>query len=112
MKNIEETKTYIGIMMADLRSNWGFDYVDRMEDVREELLSLRKISNNTKEQLQALEDIKLINEEIEDGEFDGRIFRDCANFYNYFSKEGFTEQVEKELECMMSCPENLDKYRK
>ena len=113
MKNIEEIKTYVGIMMTDLRGNWAFDYVDRMEDVREELTILRAHADaSSSDQQYALEDIELIDEEIRECEFDGRIFRDCANFYNYCSKEGFTEQVQKELEDMMSYPENLDSYRK
>ena len=40
MWNIEENKTYVGIMMRDLRGSWLSNYVNRMEDVKSCLIKL------------------------------------------------------------------------
>lgn len=103
MKSLEELKTYVGLMMLDLRGNWAFNYVERMEYCRDYLEQIASISEEDRDS--ALEDIELINSEIEDGCFDGRIFRDSANFYGYSSEEGLTNEVLSELKCDMSYPE-------
>ncbi len=103
MYNLEELKTYVGLMMLDLRGNWAFDYVNRMEYCRDYLEQIASISEKDRDN--ALEDIELINSEIKDGCFDGRIFRDSANFYGYSSSEGLTDNVINELKTDMTYPE-------
>lgn len=110
MWSVEENKTYVGIMMRDLRGSWASNYVGRMEDVRNCLEEIVKLSSNVDDIQMAKEDIQVINEEIEDGSFDGRVFRDNANFYEYYSKEGFTESVISMLKNDMEFPEYIDDY--
>lgn len=110
MWNIEENKTYVGIMMRDLRGSWASNYVSRMEDVRGCLEEIIKLSNDEIEIKLAKEDIQVINDEIEDGSFDGRVFRDNANFYEYYSKEGLTESVISILKDDMEYPEYINDY--
>lgn len=112
MWSVEENKTYVGIMMRDLRGSWASNYVGRMEDVRDCLEEIVKLSSNVDDIQMAKEDIQVINEEIEDGSFDGRVFRDNANFYEYYSKEGFTESVISMLKNDMEFPEYIDEYSK
>lgn len=110
MWSVEENKTYVGIMMSDLRGSWASNYVNRMEDVRNCLKEIAKLSDDDDDVKMANEDIQLINEEIEDGSFDGRVFRDNANFYEYYSKEGFTESVISMLKNDMEFPEYINDY--
>lgn len=110
MWSVEENKTYVGIMMGDLRGSWASNYVNRMEDVRNCLKEIAKLSDDDDDIKMAKEDIQLINKEIEGGSFDGRVFRDNANFYEYYSKEGFTESVISMLKNDMEFPEYIDDY--
>ena len=110
MWSVEENKTYVGIMMRDLRGSWASNYVSRMEDTRNCLKEIVTLSDDEDDIKMAKEDIQLINEEIEDGSFDGRVFRDNANFYEYYSKEGFTESVISMLKNDMEFPEYIDDY--
>lgn len=109
---LEELKTYCGLMMLDLRWNWAFDYVDRIGYLND-MLSLIITHPDAQEcdKISAQEDIQIGIDEIEDGEFDGRVYRNFANFYGYKSKEGLTDKIFKELSDDMSYPEyNLPGY--
>ena len=111
METVEELKTYVGIMMGDLRCNWAYSYMDRMQKVEEKLFAIRYNSDATdSDKEDATEDSVIIENEMDGCEFDGRVFRD-ANFYDYCSKEGLTEEVERELKKTMSCLDILEDYR-
>lgn len=91
----EELKTCLGQLLLDLRGNWAFYYYDR----------LIIASDLCKEIDEDLSDIlESINIEKE-GEYDGRIFRNCS-YYGYFSEEGTTNKVKEWLKNNLSLPEN------
>ena len=89
--------------MYDLRGNWGFDYPERMREVRSLLETLIEKDSENKEKYQ--EDLEVTNQELED-RCDGRIFRDFCKLYNYISKEGSTQQVKYYLDGVLSYPED------
>lgn len=110
---LEELKTYCGLMMLDLRGNWGYQYTERIEYLND-MLSLIVIHPDAskEDKTSAQEDIRIGIEEIEDGEFDGRVYRDCANYYGYQSREGLTDKIFKELSTDMTYPQyNIPGYK-
>lgn len=103
---LEELKTYCGLMMVDLRSNWAYDYIGRIEDLNymlEDIINHPDASEEDKKYAQ--EDIQIGLDEIKDCEFDGRAYRDCANYYNYYTKEGLTDRIVSILKIDMTYPE-------
>lgn len=109
--NIEELKTYCGLMELDLRGNWAFGYVDRIEDLNDMLREIINHKDATEEdKSNALQDIQIGLNEIEDGCFDGRVYRDSGSFYGYFTQDGYTEKIYKLLCDFVSYPENLPKF--
>lgn len=105
-KTLEELKTYVGLMMLDLRGNWAYEYKDRIEYVNQYLDEIVNHPDATDEdKSSALSDSKIGISELEDGGYDGRVYRDCANYYGYSSKEGLTDEVIKELSDDMTYPE-------
>jgi len=114
MWTFEENLTYAGQMMLDLRSNWAFDYSDRIEYVINVLESAKKIAEENGDidtVTNITEDINLASEELS-GEYgrDGRNFRNQANYYDYKTYDGLTERVAKELIEDATYPENFDFY--
>ena len=111
-KTLEELKTYVGLMMLDLRGNWAYEYKDRIEYVNQYLDEIVNHPDATDEdKSSALDDKGIGIRELEDGGYDGRVYRDCANYYGYSSKEGLTDEVIKELSDDMTYPEyNIPGY--
>jgi len=94
----EEHKTYVGLMMRDLRGSWGNNYTMRINECIESLEALCKdntIAPSVKKDFMA--DIGTCIDERDGEDQDGRIFRDCATMYNYNSDEGYTDRVKKAL---------------
>lgn len=105
-KSLEELKTYCGLMMLDLRGNWGFNYQDRIEYLNQYLDEIINHPSATiLEKENAKEDKQIGLDELEDGGYDGRVYRDCANLYGYKSDEGLTNEVYLELAQDMTYPE-------
>jgi phage tail tube protein FII len=103
---LEELKTYCGYMMEDLRGNWAFNYVDRIEELNSFLQEICNHKDSTEtDKANALVDINLGLEELESDFKDGRIYRDCAIFYGYKSDEGLTKQIYTKLSEDMTYPE-------
>jgi hypothetical protein len=103
---LEELKTYCGLIMVDLRGNWAYDYICRIEDLNymlEDIINHPDATNEDK--INATEDIKIGLDEIKYGEFDGRVYRDCANYYNYYTNEGLTDRIVSILKIDMTYPE-------
>ena len=109
MWTLEENLTYAGQMMLDLRGNWAYEYKERMEyviDVLESaLVQAKEIKPGLVESIK--QDIDLTKEELNDGCWDGRIFRDSSNFYGYSSDEGSTYRIKKELYEDATYPESI-----
>jgi hypothetical protein len=99
--NKEELKTVIGSLMSDLRGNWAYDYVERMELLIELLNELKTLEPDNIALIDTL--INCTEREIEDP-FDGRTFRGKF-LYGYQSEEGCTRQVNKYLESILTHPE-------
>ena len=96
---LEELKTIIGTLMSDLRGNWAFDYIERMELLIELLNQLDTIEPD--DNIYSL--IAKTKGEIEEP-FDGRTFRG-EFLYGYQSEEGCTRRVSDYLENVLSYPE-------
>ena len=106
MYTLEELKTYVGLMMLDLRGNWGFDYQYRIELTNDFLTAIIEHEDSSEEdKSDAQEDIEIGLHEIESGDYDGRVYRDCANFYGYKSEEGLTQKIHNMLMMDMTYPE-------
>jgi len=98
MKTLPEKLTYIGLMLPDLKRDWGDRYEDRINLVITEILAALQMDNLDVEMKQKLKKTllvatsELIN--IENNEEDGRIFRDSAPLYNYTDdNHGITHAV-------------------
>jgi len=99
---VEELKTAVGGLMLDLRCNWGFDYVERMEEVE---LLLEYLIDADKENMKDYKsDLSTTRCEILEPE-DGRVFRDSCFLYGYSSDEGKTQRVRDYLLEIMTYPE-------
>lgn len=96
---IEELKTIIGTLMADLRGNWAFDYTERMELLIDLLNQLDTVEPD--DNIHSL--IATTKSEIEEP-FDGRVFRGKF-LYGYQSDEGCTKRVKEYLENVLTYPE-------
>ena len=96
---IEELKTIIGTLMADLRGNWAFDYTERMELLIDLLNQLDTVEPD--DNIHSL--IATTKSEIEEP-FDGRVFRGKF-LYGYQSEEGCTKRVKDYLENILTYPE-------
>lgn len=97
-KTLEELKTYVGLMMLDLGGNWAYEYKDRIKYVNRYLDEIFYHPDATDEDKSfALSDARIGISELENGGYDGRVYRDCAKYYGYSSKEGLTDEVIKEL---------------
>ena len=96
---IEELKTIIGSLMSDLRGNWAFDYIERMELLIELLNQLDSVEPDNN--IYSL--ISTTKSEIEEP-FDGRVFRGKF-LYGYQSEEGCTKIVKEYLENILTYPE-------
>lgn len=111
MKSIDELRTFVGLMMEDLRGNWGFDYVERIEIVQDVLGQIEFHENASEhDKKYANHDYQLCEQELENysnGEHDGRIFRDCAQFYGWKSMAGVTENVIENLKTYATYFEDL-----
>lgn len=105
--NTEELKTAIGYLMLDLRGNWAFDYIKRMELVID---ALKRLLINDPENAQYKNDLEVTKSEISDP-CDGRIFRDSCDLYGYSSEEGKTDKVWDFLQKNLTYPDsnNFDK---
>lgn len=102
---MEELKTFCGTLMLDLRGDWSSNYSSHMEDLIEKLELIRDHPDASSEDINMAEsDIKLTEGEM-DSLYDGRIFRDYANFYGYQSEDGLTQIVKEELEMILEYPE-------
>lgn len=99
---VEELKTAIGYLMSDLRGNWGYEYTERMEEVKSLLETL--IDKDSRNATDYTEDLITTNEEIEEPQ-DGRIFRDSCTLYCYSSEEGKTVRVKEYIEKHLTHPE-------
>ena len=102
---IEELKTSIGCLTADLRGNWGYDYVERIEQVKcllEEFLNRDETKIHVDVE-RYKHDLEITNEELATPE-DGRAFRSHC-LYSYHSKEGMTERVKIYIEEYLTHPE-------
>lgn len=93
--NQEELKTCLGQLLLDLRGNWAYYYSDRLSKA---LQLCSKIEDCTEDVIQTA------NEELEEGDYDGRCFRDCS-FYGYSSEDGSTESVKEWLRNNLTHPE-------
>ena len=72
---IEELKTIIGTLMVDLRGNWAFEYIERMELLIDLLNQLDTIEpDDIKQSFNIYSLISTTRIEIEEP-FDGRVFR-------------------------------------
>lgn len=92
----EELKTCLGQLLLDLRGNWAYGYIDRITTALELCAQIEDWTEDI---------VQVGNEEIEDGDYDGRCFRDCS-FYGYSSEEGSTEEVKQWLKHALSHPEH------
>jgi len=99
--NREELKTVIGSLMSDLRGNWAYDYIERMNLLIELLNQLKDLDPGITGEIISL--IEHTEREIEDP-FDGRTFRG-AFLYGYQSDEGCTRRVHDYLETILTHPE-------
>ena len=99
---IEELKTAIGLLMLDLRGNWGDLYIERMDEVMNMLILLIEKEDN----IDYKKDLRITLNEIAEPE-DGRIFRDMCSLYGYSSEEGKTQRVKEYLNEIMTYPEYL-----
>ena len=102
---IEELKTSIGFLTVDLRGNWGYDYVERIEQVKyllEEFLNRDETKTHVDVE-RYKHDLEITNEELATPE-DGRAFRSHC-LYSYRSKEGMTERVKIYIEEYLTHPE-------
>lgn len=101
---IEELKTIIGTLMVDLRGNWAFEYIERMELLIDLLNQLDTIEpDDIKQSFNIYSLISTTRIEIEEP-FDGRVFRGKF-LYGYQSDEGCTKRVKEYLENVLTYPE-------
>lgn len=101
---IEELKTIIGTLMVDLRGNWAFEYIERMELLIDLLNQLDTIEpDDIKQSFNIYSLISTTRSEIEEP-FDGRVFRGKF-LYGYQSDEGCTKRVKEYLENVLTYPE-------
>lgn len=91
----EELKTCLGALLLDLRGNWAYDYSERLYEALELCNLIEEDTTDIESNVKA---------ELEYGDYDGRIFRDC-NFYGYKSEEGMTTAVKEWCELNLSHPE-------
>ena len=85
--------------MSDLRGNWAFDYIERMELLIELLNQLDSVEPDNN--IYSL--ISTTKSEIEEP-FDGGVFRGKF-LYGYQSEEGCTKRVKDYLENILTYPE-------
>ena len=101
---IEELKTIIGTLMVDLRGNWAFEYIERMELLIDLLNQLNTIEpDDINQSVNVYSLISTTRSEIEEP-FDGRVFRGKF-LYGYQSNEGCTKRVKEYLENVLTYPE-------
>lgn len=91
----EELKTCLGQLLVDLRGNWAYEYSDRMDEALDLCSQIEDYTEDI---------VSTINEELEEGDYDGRCFRSCS-FYDYKSNEGITDNVKQWLEVNLTHPE-------
>jgi hypothetical protein len=102
--NKEELKTIIGTLMVDLRGNWAFEYIERMELLIDLLNQLDTVEpDNINQSFNIYSLISTTRSEIEEP-FDGRVFRGKF-LYGYQSDEGCTKRVKEYLENVLTYPE-------
>ena len=99
--NKEELKTVIGSLMSDLRGNWAYYYIERMQLLIQLLIELKNIDGNYTLDVDDL--ITHTKREISEP-YDGRTFRGCF-LYGYKSEEGCTREVHTYLEKVLTHPE-------
>ena len=87
--NKEELKTVIGALMSDLRGNWAYDYIERMQLLIQLLVELKNMDIEYTLDVDNL--ISHTEREISEP-FEGRTFRGCF-LYGYKSEEGCTIEV-------------------
>jgi hypothetical protein len=102
----EELKTFVGLLMLDLRGSWYENDEARIESLED---ALHYISFEDVDEDQSVLDLidlceDCLKEIIPAGDYDGRIFRG-EFLYGYCSQEGLTSKVKKELEVIMNYPE-------
>ena len=108
--NVEELKTTIGHLQLDLRGNWGWDYIVRLDELIRLLNHLRSyVVKNPKDfdleinEFEINDLIEIAHSEIDEPS-DGRIFRG-GYLYGYSSDEGRTQEVYDYLQRVLSHPE-------
>ena len=101
--SVEELKTVAGMLMEDMRGNWGWNYRERIETTQTCLELL--VERDTGKAAQYREDLAVCHRELHSEYPDGREFRDSANLYAYYSEEGTTDRVKAFLRDACTYPE-------
>jgi hypothetical protein len=116
---IDELQVAITTLEHDLRGSWAECYKNRIWELdslcEAMVLTFERADKQTFIKLlqsgydyadMANFDMVVAAQELEGGEYDGRVFRDCATFYDVeLNKKGKTQQVADWLELNTVCDE-------
>lgn len=102
--SIEELKTCAGCIMLDLRNDWSSMFSKHSYRINELIDILEILCDKDPKNISDYEDdLKVARSELY-GNYDGRVFRDCCCMYEYYSQEGYSQEVRDYLRNILSSP--------
>lgn len=118
---LDELQVAITTLEHDLRGSWADGYEDRIRSLddlceamviaferADEQTFIKRLQSGYDYADMANFDMIVAAQELSDGEYDGRVFRDCATFYNVeLSEKGKTQRVKDWLELNVDCDDFL-----
>lgn len=116
---LDELQVAITTLEHDLRGSWGDGYKTRIYELEDLCTAMVNAFERADKQTfitllqsgydyadMANFDIVVGAQELEDGEYNGRVFRNCATFYNVeLSEKGKTQRVIDWLDMNVYCDE-------